>query len=117
MPSVSFTVPGKPVGYTIIMGKFYGGKRKKEYLEYKKLVQLVIPATLRGITASRDKPVTVTTKAFFINGTHPDPENVHKGIKDALFYEAKGGDKYTGGSYSPPLYHKANPHVDVTVER
>lgn len=116
MQSVSFTIPGKPVGYTIIAGKFYGGKRKTQYLNYKKLVQALLPPTLRGLTATRERPVLILTQAYFENGTHPDPENVHKGIKDAIFYKAEGGDKYTGGTYWAPHYDKQNPRVVVTVE-
>lgn len=39
-------------------------------------------------------------------------------MKDALFYGLKGkqgGDKYTGGSYDPPLYDKENPRVEITL--
>ena len=59
----------------------------------------------------------VFTRCYFSKGTHADPENVHKGIKDALFYQKGGGtaDKYTGGGYLPPMYDKDNPRVEVIV--
>lgn len=115
MQSVTFVVPGKPVGYLIIAGKFYGGPRKTAYLNYKKLVQTLCPPELRDILATRERPVHVQTTSYFENGTHPDPENVHKGVKDALFYQKKGGDKYTSGQYAHPLYDKVNPRCEVTV--
>lgn len=97
------------------MGRW--NKRKRKYIEYKQLVQSLCPFEL-PLRASVEFPILVETQAFFEHGTHPDPENVHKGIKDALFYGLAGkggGDKYTGGSYDPPLYDRENPRVVVTL--
>ncbi len=115
MKQVTFEICEPPVGYTILMGRW--GKRKTKYIEYKKLVQSLCPIEL-PLRADVTHPILVETQAYFEHGTHPDPENVHKGIKDALFYGLKGkggGDKYTGGSYDPPLYDKENPRVIVTL--
>lgn len=64
-------------------------------------------------------PLRIQTRAFFENGVHSDPENVHKGIVDALFYnpdkKRRGSDKHTGGQFEPPLYDKANPRVEFTI--
>lgn len=110
-----FVVLGPPVGYTTNNGRFYNTKRKKKYLDYKKLVQETCPFRL-PLESSKSAPVHIRTVAYFVNGTHPDPENVHKGVKDALFYGASGaGDKYTGGSYEPPLYDAKNPRVEVEI--
>jgi len=67
--------------------------------------------------ATRDKAIMVFTRCYFASGVHADPENVHKGVKDALFYQKGGGtaDKYTGGGYLPPMYDKKNPRVEVIV--
>lgn len=113
-----FIVDGTPRGYCIQMGKYQNTKVKRRYVEYKQLVQAV--ASLVGIElplqASKEKPVHIYTKAFFKDGVHPDPENVHKGVKDALFYKAGGaGDKYTGGAYEPPLYDPERPRVEIEV--
>lgn len=126
----SFTVFGPPVGYTIQLGRFRFNKRKVKYIEYKKLIQEKCPFAL-PLVATKERPVHIETNSFFVNGIHPDPENVHKGVKDALFYVAKGksskdgkkvkgsGDKYTGGMYHPPAYDKENPRVEIfiTVEQ
>lgn len=117
MRIVVFEIPGPPVGYTIQLGRFANNKRKAKYVEFKKRVQSLSPLAL-PLEASKEKPIIVETVAYFENGTHPDPENVHKGVKDALFYGLRGkggGDKYTGGHYEPPLYDKENPRVVVTV--
>jgi hypothetical protein len=69
------------------------------------------------LTAARNRPLMLFTRAYFSNGVHADPENVHKGIKDALFYtKGKGtADKYTGGQYLPPMYDPDNPRVEVIL--
>lgn len=119
---------GIPVGYktTTYKAKHFN-KDYKKYVEYKKIVQF--HARAAGLTipmlATKDHPVKVRTVAFFKNGNHPDPENVNKGVRDALFYDeekklrggsGKGDDKYTGGSFEPPLYDKENPRVIVIVK-
>ena len=113
---LEFVVPGAPVGYTVMAGKW--SHRKTKYVAYKKYVQECCEAN--GISlpllASKECFARIVTKSYFVNGVHPDPENVHKGVKDAMFYKAKGGDKYTGGEYSHPLYDKENPRVEVRIE-
>jgi len=64
---------------------------------------------------TRERPVSIYTRAFFADGRHPDPENVRKAIADALFYGQPGGDKYTGGAFCPPVYDKSNPRVEVVI--
>ena len=67
------------------------------------------------LQATGEKPLCICTVAWFRNGVHPDPENVRKGIADALFKAGEGGgDKYTGGTFYPPMYAK-NPRVIVEV--
>lgn len=112
---MSFVVPGKPVGYYSV-GKVPNWARMKQYHSYMMEVQRC--AKLAGIalplTATKDAPILIKTKAYFPNGVHCDPENVRKGVSDALFYGGSG-DKHTGGSFPPPLYDKANPRVEVEI--
>lgn len=123
-----FVVPGIPVGYkTTTYNAKYVNKDYRKYVEYKKQVQLFARAAglELPLLATKDYPMKVRTVAFFKNGNHPDPENVNKGVRDALFYDeekkgrsgsGKGDDKHTGGSFEPPLYDKENPHVVVIVK-
>ncbi len=120
---IAFVVPGPPVGFGNQLGRFKFTKKKVRYIEYMKKVQAIAAALVElPLKASHaGEAIRVTTHSFFVNGVHPDPENVHKGIKDALFYAPKGtakgcGDKYTGGSYSWPLYDAHEPRVEVIVE-
>jgi hypothetical protein len=104
------------------LGKKPNWTRMKKYHAWKKAVQLV--ARSQGIhlplTASKEQPLSITTRAYFRNGVHPDPENVHKGVVDAMFYdprkERRGSDKYTGGCFQPPMYDPDNPRVEVWIE-
>lgn len=128
-------VPGIPIGFktTTKRGKF--SKSYKKYVAYQKLVQM--QARMAGIKlplkATKGRPLMIRTVAYFKNGTHPDPGNVQKGVCDALFYDTeraaiakmmgkkakvtgKGDDKYTGGSFPPPLYDPKNPRVIVIIK-
>ena len=117
MNALRFTVCGPPVGY-YAEGKAPNQTRRRRYVEWKRLVAVELwqQCGIRvPLLARKEHPLVVRTVTWFRNGRHADPENVHKGVKDALFYNAKGGDKYTGGSYDPPRYDPTNPRVDVFV--
>lgn len=112
---MGFTVSGPPVGFIAQWDK-RGWTTRSRYRDFAEAVRLQAAiAGLRSVVATRDRPLVVHTRAFFANGTHPDPENVHKAVVDALFYGAKGRDKYTGGAYSPPRYDRSVPRVEVVV--
>lgn len=51
------------------------------------------------------------TMTYFATNARPDPDNVQKGIADALF----ANDKNVAGSYDFD-FDKANPRVEVTIE-
>lgn len=115
-----FEVPGPPVGY-YAHGARPNHTRHQAYVAYKRHVQVcAMAAGVRlPLVATHASPLLVETEAYFEHGTHADPENVRKGITDALFYsrEARGSaDKHTGGAFPPPLYDPANPRVVVVVK-
>lgn len=116
-----FVVWGAPGGY-YTQGKRPNWTRMRAYIAYKNLVQSTAMAhgVKLPLVATRDRPLKIHTVAYFQNGVHPDPENVRKGIVDALFYargQPKGsGDKHVGGSHEPPLYDKTAPRVEVIIE-
>lgn len=137
---IEFTVFGPPVGY-YAQGRSRPKKGSKTWLrmikyhDYQRTVRQV--AAMAGIKlpvkATSDHPLKFTTISYFSSKVHPDPENVHKGIKDALFWEPKDdmskfvrkmngetkgtADKYTAGYYDAPLYDKENPRVEVIIEK
>lgn len=121
MKEVRFTVPGSPVGY-YAEGRKPNWTRKAAYIAYKRMVQFcAVEAGLElPLKATPERPLIIDVVPYFSSGVHCDPENVRKGVSDALFYagsgQAKGnGDKYTGGSFPPPRYDQARPRVEVTV--
>jgi hypothetical protein len=76
------------------------------------------------IASGPDNPLMIRTVAYFKNGVHADPENIRKGVADALCYnesagsnKRKGKDKWIGGSFVPPRYDEDNPRVIVTIKR
>ena len=133
-----FTVSGEPLGY-YAMGKTPNWERKRRYHAW--CLRVRVAALQAGIAlplvATKGRPLWLKTLAFFRDGRHCDPENTHKGVKDALFYSGavkirnagaltisngksrkkpKGGDKYTGGAYAPPLYDPQNPRVEIEIK-
>lgn len=125
MRPTRFVVEGDARGYTTTNRAKKGEKRKlsatiRKYWKYCEAVRLrAKEAGLRKLPLepTLDEPLMFFTRAYFKNGVHADPENVHKGIKDALCYKKGGGpaDKYTGGHYLPPEYDAKNPRVEVIV--
>jgi len=113
-----FQIPGVPRGYTTHNRGARPSKAIINYWSYIEDVRKVAKMSARiplPLESPKDEPLMIFTRCYFRDGRHPDPENVHKGIKDALFYQAKDGDKHTGGFYLPPLYDKKNPRVDVYI--
>lgn len=127
MKKLKFVVPGPPVGFKSTTKRSKYNKAYQSYVEYKKTVQLYAKVSgLRlPLKATKDSQLMIRTVAYFKNGTHPDPENVNKGVRDALFYRqkdqrssrstGKGDDKHTGGSFPPPRYSDA-PRVIVIIK-
>ena len=118
MTTVCFTITERPQGY-YARGSRPNGKRLKQYMQWRDTVRgYAMLALLRlPLRASKNVPLVIVTRSYFENGVHPDPENVHKGVVDALFYAKPKGsaDKYTGGQFSPPLYDPERPRVEVWV--
>ena len=65
-----------------------------------------------ALTPRPDQPVRVDVRCYFADGVHNDPENVRKGIVDALFPD---GDKWVYGYHHHPLYDALNPRVEVVI--
>ena len=118
-----FTVPGRPQGY-YTMGAHPNWTRMKEYHAFRDRVRTMANGSgvVTPIRCTKESPVIICTTAYFENGTHCDPENVRKGIVDALFYTPKGSplrkgssDKYCAGAFDLPRYDAGNPRVEVQI--
>ena len=121
MPTIPFVVPGPPVGYYAQAGrnlwKMSPSQREQaeKYRNYKDKVKLyaVQAGLVLPLNATEAAPVIVNIRAYFFNRVHCDPGNVQKGCCDALFQGSN--DRYTGGSFPPPIYDPKNPRVEVEV--
>ena len=118
-----FVVSGIPRGFVAVNWKgFVPDSVKKRVADYKDFRDRVVVAARQArlctpVEADSQYIVHVETTAYFKNGVHSDPENVHKGLVDSLFYGTNGlGDKWTGGWFAAPLYDREKPRVEVTIE-
>lgn len=119
-----FEVPGDPRGYTTTTSRDKGmSKRYKKYKDYCRKVREYAAASGVPIPldADKDSPLLIKTFAYFRNGVHCDPENVRKGVVDAMFYDPlekrkSNGDKWTAGYFPPPRYDPENPRVIVVIK-
>lgn len=84
--------------------------RMNEYHAWKDHVREHAPAGLPQ--PAQGQPVRVDIWCWFADGTHNDPENVRKGIVDALYPK---GDKFVFGYHHFPQYDAQNPRVEVEV--
>ena len=119
-----FEVPGDPRGYTTTTHRDKGrSSRYKKYKEYCRLVREY--AAMAGVpiplTADKDNQLMIKTFAYFRNGVHCDPENVRKGVVDAIFYDPlnktkSNGDKWTAGFFCGPRYDAEEPRVVVIIK-
>ena len=107
---VEFFVPGDPVGYTIALNR--RDDRVRRYHGFCERVRF--EARQAGVAlpleATEDRPAYIYTQTVYKGRRFPDPENVHKGVKDALFYcklgrgRGRGDDRWTGGQYEAPAF-------------
>ena len=99
-----FIVPGRPVGYTRQTTRSKWTPQAKRYHEYQEAVRAY--ATAAGLSvpllATADDPVFIDVqlhlnaadwKSYASGAPFPDPENVRKGIVDALFYVSNRAKK------------------------
>ena len=100
-----------------VVGYYTKGKRRdfspraKQYDAWKTHVARQTQALALPVTGP-GRPVRVDVWCYFPSGIHPDPENVRKGIVDALY---PGGDKFVFGYHHHPLYDKQQPRVLVEI--
>lgn len=128
-----FIIPGHPQGY-YTSGKYPNWERRSKYEDYLKHVRFSARMQnfkMEALDATEMTPILVHTITYFQSRIHHDPENVRKGVIDALFYQGTKAekkllrlagkkvktlqDKYVGGFAAPPLYDKENPRVEVYV--
>lgn len=122
--AVSFIVPSDPVPYLrMTQGEVKlmripdhklrpGGLRIKtairRYFAYKDQVHLA--AWANHVDAEPKGKIYLNVMIYFRNRKHADPENVRKGIQDAIFKK----DKYVAGRVDFD-YDAVNPRVEIEI--
>ena len=110
-PDPSKPLKPKLVGY-YTKGKVPNWSRMQEYHAWKDHVRAQVQGELPVPT--REAPVRVDVTCWFPTRGGSDPENVRKGIVDALFPD---GDRWVYGYHHHPLHDPANPRVEVVITR
>ena len=125
MAKVSFTIPGDPIPYTrmtqgqvammripdsrIRSGASLKVKRRiQRYLGYKDLALLL--SRQCEFDRHPEKKAFLNVVCFFRNRSHGDPENIRKGIQDAIYDQ----DKMVAGSVDF-FYDAENPRCEVEI--
>lgn len=112
---------GNPIGYHRTTQGSYWNKGSKRYNAWKEYVtacyERSVPSQVRLAASLGQKPIDLGkgkaylhTMIYYANNTRPDPDNVQKGIADALFVN----DKNVAGSYDFTL-DKENPRIEIEI--
>lgn len=106
---------GNPIGYhRTTQGSFWnaGSRRYKAWKDYvvASYDRAFNTATLSGKPIKTTEKMYLHTRIFFASGVRSDPDNIQKGIADALFEN----DKNLAGSYDFD-FDKDNPRVEVEI--
>lgn len=106
---------GNPIGYHRTTQGSYWNEGSRRYKAWKDFVVAAFDrstgsATLSGKPLKMREKVYLRTMIYFANNARPDPDNVQKGIADALFEN----DKNVAGSYDFAV-DKDRPRVEVEI--
>lgn len=117
---------GNPVPYIRVVGRALWLPNAKKYHAWKGYVRRCFysgyPELLmhdgkkllvddQPLTTKASEKARMDIKIFWMNGVHADPDNVFKGIADALFKN----DKFLDGSFESGYTPDAKGRVEVSV--
>jgi Holliday junction resolvase RusA-like endonuclease len=109
---------GNPIGYHRTTQGSFWNKGSKRYYEWKHHVVNAYLEETKTQLGKSEKPINLGvakaylhTMIYYATNARPDPDNVQKGIADALFVN----DKSVAGSYDFAM-DKKNPRVEVSIE-
>jgi len=112
---------GNPVPYIRVVGRALWLPNAKRYHAWKTYVRSVFfrlypehsnrSVELQPFTTKASDKGRMDIKIFWANGMHADPDNVFKGIADALFKN----DKFLDGSFESCYAPDCKGRVDVTI--
>ena len=107
---------GNPVPYQRVVGRALWTRQAKRYAAWKEYVQeqywkQAEERNFIGKPFTELKRARMSIEIYWANEAHGDPDNVFKGIADALFVN----DKNLGGSFEFEM-DKKMPRVEVKIE-
>jgi Holliday junction resolvase RusA-like endonuclease len=82
-----------------------------DYPEFLMCAGKVLLTDVQPFTTSHSRIARMDIKIFWMNGVHGDPDNIFKGIADAIFKN----DKYLDGSFESRNSTDGKGRVDVTI--
>lgn len=113
-------IEGNPVPYVRVVGRALWLPSAKRYHAWKEYVRAVLYRSYPEYS-SQDDPQPFTTKPSlkcrmdilisWSGGVHADPDNIFKGMADALFKS----DKYLDGSFESGYAEDGKGRVDVII--
>lgn len=125
--TITFTIKGNPedlegnpVPYVRVVGRALWLPTAKRYYAWKEYVRSIFtrnhpeysPAErIQPLTTKPSERARMDIRIYWVGGVHADPDNIFKGIADALFEN----DKHLDGSFESRIASDGKGRVDVTI--
>lgn len=112
-------IEGNPVPYVRVVGRALWLPKAKKYHAWKEYVRSIFYREYPEFKFESAQPLTTKISArakmsiviYWVNGIHADPDNVFKGIADALFQN----DKFLDGSFESHYAPDGKGRVEVEI--
>jgi Holliday junction resolvase RusA-like endonuclease len=112
-------IEGNPVPYARVVGRALWLPHAKKYHAWKQYVRAIFHRAYPEFPIGKVQPLTTKMSAkallaidiYWVNGAHADPDNIFKGIADALFEN----DKYLDGIFESHYASDGKGRVEVEI--
>lgn len=126
MKEIKFTIKGNPddiegnpVPYVRVVGRALWLPKAKKYHAWKQYVRSIFHQQYPEFPIGKVQPLTTKMSArallaidiYWVNGVHADPDNIFKGLADALFEN----DKFLDGSFESHYASDGKGRVEVEI--
>jgi len=110
---------GNPVPYVRVVGRALWLPHAKKYHAWKEYVRSIFYRNYPEFSSEQAQPLTtkiserarMSITIYWVNGVHADPDNVFKGLADALFKQ----DKFLDGSFESHYASDGKGRVEVEI--
>lgn len=112
-------IEGNPVPYVRVVGRALWLPKAKKYHAWKEYVRSIFYREYPEFKFESAQPLTTKISAraqmsiviYWVNGVHADPDNVFKGLADALFQN----DKFLDGAFESHYASDGKGRVEVQI--